>query len=212
MTDERLDKIKNAVVDMDIDGAESLTRDGLGNGLDPMDVLNKSLIPAMETVGDLYGQGELFLPEMMATVDAYNHCFPLIEPALSGGDFEPRGTVLLGTVEGDVHDIGKNILAALLQGNGYRVIDLGINVAAATFLEKAKELKPDVIGLSALLSTTMPEMKKVVELFTQNGERDKYRIIVGGAPVTKEFAESIKADGYGDEAQTGVELIRQMLT
>jgi 5-methyltetrahydrofolate--homocysteine methyltransferase len=211
MTDERLEKIKNAVVDMDIDGAESLTREGLDNGLSPMDVLNKSLIPAMETVGDLYGQGELFLPEMMAAVDAYNRCFPFIEPALSGGDFEPRGTVLLGTVAGDVHDIGKNILAALLQGNGYRVIDLGINVAAATFLEKAKELQPDVIGLSALLSTTMPEMKKVVELFEQSGERDKYRIIIGGAPVTREFAESIKADGYGDEAQTGVELIRQML-
>ena len=211
MTDERLDKIKNAIVDMDIDGAESLARQALDNGLAPMDVLNNALIPAMEIVGDLYGKGELFLPEMMAAVDAYNRCFPLIEPALSGGDFEPRGTVLLGTVEGDVHDIGKNIFAALLQGNGYRVIDLGINVSANTFFEKAKEHQPDVIGLSALLSTTMPEMKKVVELFTANGERDKYRIIIGGAPVTKEFADTIKADGYGDEAQTGVDLIRQML-
>ena len=209
MSNDRLEKLREAVVMMEVELAESVTDQALAAGDAPMALLKEALIPAMETVGEYFGEEKYFLPEMLCAVDAYNKCFAKIAPLLKEGDFEPKGKVMLGTVERDVHDIGKNILAALLQGNGYQVIDLGINVSAEMFLQKAEELSPDVIGLSALLSTTMPEMKKVIEVFQSNGKRDRFHIIVGGSPVTREFADEIGADGYGDEAQTGVELVRQ---
>ena len=209
MSDERIERLREAVVKMDQGLAEDLAREALASGAPALDLLGRALIPAMETVGSLFGDGTYFLPEMLCAVDAYNRCFALIEPELKEGDFEPRGRVLLGTVEKDIHDIGKNILAALLQGNGFEVMDLGTDVAPAVFLEKALEYRPHVIGLSALLTTTMMEMKNTVELFRRSGERDRFRIIVGGAPVTEAFAREIGADGYGDEAQIGVELVRR---
>ncbi len=209
MSDEYLEKIQDSVVKMDKAGAEALTREALDAGTEAMVILKQALIPAMEIVGDLFGRGDYFLPEMLGAVDAYNGCFPLLEPRLAAGDVQSRGTVLLGTVKGDIHDIGKNILAALLQGNGFKTIDLGTNITEASFLEAAQRHEPDVICLSALLSTTIPEMKTVVDTFAANGLRERYRIIIGGAPVTREYAESIGADGYGADAQAGVRLARE---
>ena len=209
MSTEYLEQLQEAVVKMNVDDAEDLTQKALEASADAMALLKQALIPAMETVGELFGDGSYFLPEMLCSVDAYNKCFVLLEPLLKQGDFKPRAKVMLGTVENDIHDIGKNIVAALLQGNGFEVIDLGTNVTPDTFVQKAKEYSPDVIGLSALLSTTMSEMKNIVDLFKESGIRDRFRIIVGGAPVTQQYADEIGADGYGDEAQTGVELVRQ---
>lgn len=209
MSEQYLEQLQEAVVKMNVDDAESLTVKALAEGVDAMALLKQALIPAMETVGALFGDGTYFLPEMLCAVDAYNKGFAHLEPLLKQGDFAPMGKVMLGTVENDIHDIGKNIFAALLQGNGFEVIDLGTNVSAATFADKAEALSPDVVGLSALLSTTMPEMKKVVDLFEARGLRDRCRIVVGGAPVTQQFADDIGADGYGDEAQTGVVLVRR---
>ena len=210
MNDALLANINASVVKMERAPAEDYTREALDAGVEAMVILKQGLIPAMAKVGDLFGQGEYFLPEMLGSVDAYNGCFELIKPLLSEGDIEARGKVLLGTVKNDIHDIGKNILAALLQGNGFEVIDLGTNVSAETFLQKAQAHAPDVIGLSALLSTTIPEMKTIIDLFEAHGERQRVRIIVGGAPVTREYAESIGADGYGADAQSGVVLVREM--
>lgn len=209
MNDTYLKQIEESVVKMDRQRAEAQTREALEAGVDALAVLKQGLIPAMETVGDLFGRGDYFLPEMLGSVDAYNGCFPLLKPHLAGGDMASRGKILLGTVRGDIHDIGKNILAALLQGNGFETVDLGTNVSETTFLEQAREHDPDVICLSALLSTTIPEMKTVIDLFKSSGARDRVRIIVGGAPVTREYAESIGADGYGADAQAGVRLARE---
>jgi 5-methyltetrahydrofolate--homocysteine methyltransferase len=209
MSTDYLEQLRDAVIKMNVDDAEAVTEKALADGFEAMALLKQALIPAMETVGELFGDGSYFLPEMLCSVDAYSKCFALIEPQLKQGEFEPRGKVMIGTVENDIHDIGKNIVAAVLQGNGYEVIDLGTNVTPETFVQKAKEHAPDVIGLSALLSTTMSEMKNVIDFFIESGIRDQFRIIVGGAPVTQQFADEIGADGYGDEAQTGVALVRQ---
>ncbi len=211
MSANHLEQLREAVVKMNVDEAEAIAKEAMSDGIAAMIMLKEAMIPAMEAVGELFGEGEYFLPEMLGAVDAYNKCFALLEPDLKQGEFEPKGTVMLGTVESDIHDIGKKILAALLQGNGFEVIDLGTNVPSETFVKKAEEHSPQVIGLSALLSTTMSEMKKVVELFEESGIRDRFRIIVGGAPVTQQFADSIGADGYGDEAQTGVELVSRFV-
>ncbi len=210
MTEHYLEQLQDAVVKMQVDEAEMITEKALSEGVDALLLLKQALIPAMETVGELFGDGTYFLPEMLCSVDAYNKCFVQAEPLLKQGDFSPRGKVMLGTVENDIHDIGKNIYAALLQGNGFEVVDLGTNVPAETFVKMVAEHSPDVVGLSALLSSTMPEMKKIVDLLKENGLRDRCRIVVGGAPVTQQFADTIGADGYGDDAQAGVELAKRL--
>jgi 5-methyltetrahydrofolate--homocysteine methyltransferase len=211
MEQEMLKSLEDAVVAMKIEDADQLSREITATGISAADILNKALIPALDRVGTLFGSGEYFLPEMLMCVHIYNGIFERIETELKQGNFKFRGRVMLGSVEGDTHDIGKNIVAALLQGNGFEVIDLGINVSAKTFLEKAKEVQPQIIGMSALLTTTMVEMKKVIDLFNTEGVREQYRLIVGGAPVSREFAEEIGADGYGREAQAGVELVKRLI-
>lgn len=211
MGQEMLKSLEDAVVAMKTEDADQISREITGAGISAADILNKALIPALDRVGTLFGSGAYFLPEMLMCVHIYNGIFERIETELKQGNFEFRGRVMLGSVEGDTHDIGKNIVAALLQGNGFEVIDLGINVSAKTFLEKAKEVQPQIIGMSALLTTTMVEMKKVIDLFNTEGVREQYHLIVGGAPVSREFAEEIGADGYGREAQAGVELVKRLI-
>jgi 5-methyltetrahydrofolate--homocysteine methyltransferase len=206
-----LSALKDAVINMKFDQAEDLTRQGLDAGLSALDVLNGALLPGLDEVGKLFREGEYFLPDVLMSVRAYNSSYAVIEPILREGDYTARGVVMLGTVEGDIHEIGKNILAALLQGNGFKVVDLGVQVTPATFLEKAKEVKPDVIGMSSLLTTTMPAMQETIELFKSNGLRDSFKFLVGGSPVNQKFADDIGADGYGQDAQSGVDLTKQLL-
>ena len=210
MSDEILKKLENALVEIQMDEAGDLMNQALEAGITGVDILNKALVPALDRVGVLFSDGDYFLPDVLMCVNIYNQAFKLIESDLKAGDYEPKGKVMLGTVKGDTHDIGKNILSALLQGNGFEVINLGMNVPAETFLAKAKETEPDIIGMSALLTTTMPEMKATIDLFIKEGLRDKYRFIIGGAPVTQDFARQIGADGYGEEAQAGVNLVKRL--
>lgn len=210
MSDELLKKLEDAIVEIQMDVAAEQMNLVMESKIPAAEILNNALVPALDRVGVLFKEGDYFLPDVLMCVNIYNQAFVQIEPELKANNYEPKGKVMLGTVKGDTHDIGKNILSALLQGNGFEVINLGMNVAAETFLEKAKEMQPDIIGMSALLTTTMPEMKATIELFAKEGLRDNYRFIVGGAPVTQDFADQIGADGYGEEAQAGVELVKRL--
>lgn len=211
MGEEYLKKLEDAIVEIQSDVAEEVMKQSMESKVSGIDILNKALVPALDRVGVLFREGDYFLPDVLMCVNIYNQAFALIEPELKQGDYKAKGKVMLGTVKGDTHDIGKNILSALLQGNGFEVINLGMNVSAETFLEKAKENNPDIIGMSALLTTTMPEMKNTIELFSKEGIREDYRFIIGGAPVTQDFANQIGADGYGEEAQAGVELVKNLI-
>jgi 5-methyltetrahydrofolate--homocysteine methyltransferase len=145
------------------------------------------------------------------SVKAYNSSYAVIDPELKKGNYKARAVVMIGTVQGDIHEIGKNILLALLQGNGFKVVDLGVDVPADTFVRKAKEENPDIIGMSALITTSMPAMKEVIDAFSKEGIRNKFKFIVGGAPLSQRFAEEIGADGYGEDAQSGVELVKRLV-
>ena len=211
MNPEIFKQIEEAIVTMDAETARRLAAALLDTGTSGGELLDRALIPALDRVGALFGSGEYFLPEMLMCVHIYTGIFARIEPELKGAAARLRGRIMLGTVAGDNHDIGKNIVAALLQGSGFEVVDIGFNVPAAAFLAKARQFRPQVIGLSALLTTTMPEMKAVIDLFKTEGDRDDYRFIVGGAPVTQAFADEIGADGYGEDAQAGVQLVRRLV-
>jgi 5-methyltetrahydrofolate--homocysteine methyltransferase len=211
MTEGILEDLRAAVVDMKHDEAAEITRRGIESGLSAVDILNSALIPALDRVGVLFQEGDYFLPDVLMSVKAYNSSYHILEPLLKEGEYVSKGLVMLGTVEGDIHEIGKKILLALLKGNGFEVVDLGVNVAADTFLEKAKEINPDIIGMSALLTTTMPAMKDVIDLFFEEGIRNRFKFIIGGAPLNQKFADDIGADGYGEDAQAGVELIKKLM-
>jgi 5-methyltetrahydrofolate--homocysteine methyltransferase len=211
MTKDILEDLKVAVVDMKHDEAAAITRRGIESGLTAVDILNRALIPALDRVGVLFQEGDYFLPDVLMSVKAYNSSYQILEPLLKEGEYVSKGLIMLGTVEGDIHEIGKNILLALLQGNGFDVVDLGVNVATDTFLEKAKEINPDIIGMSALLTTTMPAMKDVIDLFSEEGVRNQFKFIIGGAPLNQKFADDIGADGYGEDAQAGVELVKKLM-
>ncbi len=211
MSDEILLKLEEAIVEMQTDETESLAREALGAGIPALDILNRGLLTALERVGVLFRDGDYFLPDVLMSVKAYNCAYALLDGELKKGSYKSRGTVMLGTVHGDIHEIGKKILLALLQGNGYTVVDIGVDVKSEVFLEKAKEVNPDVIGMSALLTTCMPAMKEVIDLLVKDGIRNRFKIIVGGAPLSRQFAEEIGADGYGEDAQSGVELVKRLL-
>jgi 5-methyltetrahydrofolate--homocysteine methyltransferase len=211
MSLELLSKLKEAVIAMEPGPARELTEQALQAGLSPLEILRQGLIAGLEVVGEKFKNDEIFLPEVMISAKAFQEGFHLLEPRLKAGDYKPRGKILIGTVKGDVHDIGKNIVAVLLQGNGFEVVDAGADVPVARFLQLSREFKPDVIGLSALLTTTMPAMKQVVEELKKAGLRDRVKVMIGGAPVTQEYAEQIGADGYGEDAQAGVILVKQWL-
>lgn len=211
MSVELLNELRAAIVGMRFDDTEDLARRALEAGAKPVDILNGACLPALDEVGVLFREGDYFLPDVLMSVKAYDNAYRLILPGLKEGAYESRGKVMLGTVEGDIHEIGKNILHALLQGNGFEVVDLGVNVSPAAFLEKAREHRPDVIGMSALLTTTMPVMKETIDLFAKEGMRGSFRFIVGGAPLSQRFSDEIGADGYGEDAQSGVELVRRLV-
>ncbi len=211
MSQEIVEELRQSVIDMKFEDTEELTKKGLSSGISAVDIINKALLPALDRVGILFREGEYFLPDVLMSVKAYSNSFKILEPLLKEGDYKSRGRIMLGTVFGDIHDIGKNILAALLMGNGFEVIDVGVDVKPEVFLSKAKEEKPDIIGLSALLTTTMPGMKDTIDVFTEAGVRGQFKFIIGGAPLSQTFADEIGADGYGEDAQSGVELVRRLL-
>lgn len=209
-----LNEFKNAILSYDHQGAEACAQTALEAGVDPADIAH-TLTDALKEVGDAFGREEIYLPELILASRAGQSAMSILEELLKDrpDSSDHAGKVVLGTVKGDVHDIGKNIVATLFFANGFEVIDLGVDIAAEQFVEAVKEHNPDILGLSALLTTTMAEQKVVLEHLESAGLRDQVNVIVGGAPVTSAYAEEIGADGYGGNAfeavGTSVRLIKQ---
>ena len=207
--DRTLDAIFEAVLDQDDRQVPELVRGALADGLNVHDILNEGLIAAMDEIGDDFAAGKIFVPEMLMAARAMKAGLVEVRPVLTATGVEPKGLVMLATVQGDVHDIGKNLVGMMLEGAGYEVIDLGVNKTPDEILAEANRLNPDVVGLSALLTTSMPSMQKTVALFKKVNSR--FPVIVGGAPVTQEFADVIGADGYGENAPHAVENVHRLV-
>lgn len=188
---------------------ERLVDFALVSGIPAGQVLDQGLIPGMDRLGVLFKNGEVFIPEVLVAARAMNAGLARLEPLLVKEGVQPKGTIVIGTVKGDLHDIGKNLVAMMLRGAGYRIVDLGIDVSAEKFVATAEAMKPDIIGMSALLTTTMVQMREVVERLRSSGLN--IPVIVGGAPVTREFADDIGAEGYAPDAASAVGEVERLL-
>jgi len=188
-----------------------LTEQGLAEGMDPETLLYDALIPSLEEVGARFERGDFFVPEMLIAARAMQGALDILRPLLAETGAKPIGTFVMGTVKGDVHDIGKNLVNIMLEGAGFTVFDLGVNVAPEKFVEQIQEHEPDIVGFSAFLTTTMPMFKANINALEKAGLREKVIVMVGGAPVTKEYADAVGADGYAADASTAVRLAKELI-
>lgn len=205
-----VEKIYEAVLDYDDDEVVELVTAELAKGTEPQVMLDDGLVAALDTVGEQFSEGTLFVPEMLMAADAVKAGLDLLRPILAESGIKPIGTVVIGTVKGDLHDIGKNLVSMVLEGAGFRVVDLGTDVEPDKFVDAAQENGADIVALSALLTTSMAAMERAVGVVCKANENSNLnvRIMVGGPPVTDDFAEKIGADGYGVDAPTAVDLAR----
>jgi len=213
MSQQPFQEMRQSIVDGAPETAARLAREALEIGILPLDAINNGYVPGMHSVGEQFAQHNMFLPDMMASAEAMRAALEVIEPELKRlGTTRPvAGTVVLGTTRGDIHEIGKALVGTLLSANGFRVFDLGVDVAGETFAAKARELHADIVGVSALLTTTMRNQKTVIEALERVGLRSQVKVIVGGAPVTRAWAAEIGADGYAKDAVSSVELARSLM-
>ena len=188
-----------------------LTEQGLAEGMDPETLLYDALIPSLEEVGARFERGDFFVPEMLIAARAMQGALDILRPLLAETGAKPIGTFVMGTVKGDVHDIGKNLVNIMLEGAGFTVFDLGVNVAPEKFVEQIQEHEPDIVGFSAFLTTTMPMFKANINALEKSGLRDKVIVMVGGAPVTQEYADVVGADGYAADASAAVVRAKELL-
>lgn len=188
-----------------------LTNEGVELGMDPMVLLFDALIPALEEVGRLFEIGEYFVPEMLIAAKAMSGAMDILQPLIAASGAEPLGTFLMGTVKGDIHDIGKNLCNVMLEGAGFKVIDIGVNIDPEKFIEGIKEHKPDAVGMSAFLTTTMPMFMTNIEAIEKAGLHDQVKILVGGAPVTQEYCNVVGADGFAPDANSCVRITKELL-
>lgn len=191
---------------------KALVQQALEEGVNPKDILNEGLLSGMTVIGGRFKRNEVFVPEVLVAARALNAGLSILEPKLIEVGNEPIGKAIVGTVQGDLHDIGKNLVVMMLKGAGFDVVDIGIDVAPETFLQKAEEENGDIICMSALLTTTMGKMKENIDLLKEKNVRDKYIVMVGGAPVNEEFAEEIGADYYTPDAATAAEVAKRAVT
>lgn len=208
MTD--LQKLYDAILDGDAKSAVAVTQEALAEGVNPLDLVSKYMVPAMDEVGKRFECEEYFVPELLISARAMKGALELIRPLLAAQGAQPLGRVAIGTVKGDLHDIGKNLVASMLEGGGFEVMDLGADVAPDKFVAAVKDRGANLICLSALLTVTMPAMKTTIDALATAGVRDKVKVLVGGAPVTPQYATEIGADGYGENAIAAVTLARQL--
>jgi corrinoid protein of di/trimethylamine methyltransferase len=213
MPDQAFAAMCRSIVDGAPERAAALAEEALRNGISALDAINQGFVPGMHLVGEQFAQRTLFLPDMMASAEAMRAAMNVLEPELKKtGQLRPHaGTVVLGTTRGDIHEIGKTLVGTLLAANGFQVYDLGVDVAGEQFAAKARELGADVVGVSALLTTTMKNQKTVIAALEREGLRNSVKVIVGGAPVTRRWAEEIGADGYAADAVSAVALVRSLL-
>ena len=208
---ETLASIRTAVMEGNAGEVESQVQAALAEGIGPKTILDDALIDGMTEVGQLFENGEYFVPEMLVSARAMKVGLGILRPLLIEQSVEPVGRVVIGTVRGDMHDIGKNLVGMMMEGAGFEVADLGVNVSADQFVEAAAGGKADIIALSALLTTTMPNMSEVITKLQEMGERDNVKVLVGGAPVTQSFAERIGADGFAADASQAASLARSLV-
>lgn len=211
--EELFDAMAQSILDGDAPAAAELATRAITDGVDPLEAINEGYLPGVQEVGDAYGDGRAFLPELVIAGRAMKAAVGVLEPELAarGTAREQHGTVVLATVQGDIHDIGKTLVGTLLSAHGFRVVDLGVDVSPAAIVEKVVEVGADIVGLSAMLTTTMLAQDKVIRALEEAGLRTGLKVMVGGAPATPEWAERIGADAYGDDAVAAVATARSLL-
>ncbi|MBE3112301.1 MAG: corrinoid protein [Acidobacteria bacterium] len=210
--DELLRSMNEAIVAGNKAAAAALGAEAVRSGTDLLEVIEKGYVPGLQKVGELWEQGEYFLPELISSAEAMKAAMAVLKPELDRKNIEAQrgGKVVIGTVEGDIHDIGKNLVASMLQAGGFEVYDLGADVKLERFIERAEAVGAGIICLSALLTTTMTNQKRLIGLLREKGLRDKYKVLVGGAPASHKWADEIGADGYAENAVAAVKLVRTM--
>jgi 5-methyltetrahydrofolate--homocysteine methyltransferase len=206
-----LSKLYEVILNGDGKNAIAITQKAIEEGADPLVIVNEHMIPAMDEAGRRFECEEYFVPELLLAARAMKGALALIRPLLAAQGSEPIGRVIIGTVKGDLHDIGKNLIASMLEGGGFEVIDLGTDVSPEKFVQAVQDRNPNLVCLSALLTVTMPSMKTTIEALKSAGVRDKVRVVVGGAPVTEQWAKEIGADAYGANAAVAVPLARKLV-
>jgi 5-methyltetrahydrofolate--homocysteine methyltransferase len=209
--DNWFQEIRDAVVNRKKDQIEELVKGAIESGVDVDQIINDGLIVAMEVIGQKYTSGQIYIPEMLASAITMKKGLEAIKPFLKAQAVKSKGIILMGTVQGDIHDIGKNIVIMMLEGGGFQVVDLGVDVKKDKIVQQIEEIKPDLLGLSALLTTTMPGMKAVIDELEEKGLRKKIKVMIGGAPVDPLFAKKIGADGYGANAVEAVRLAKELI-
>jgi len=206
-----LKTLAEAVIKGDINTALAETQKALDSGAGPQDILDNGLIAAMDDVGDRFSKGLIFVPQMLRSARTMQECVKMLTPLFQGSGVTSKGKVVIGTVKGDLHDIGKNLVSMMMEGAGFQITDMGIDVSPENFVKKVEEEKPDILAMSALLSTTMPAMAQTIEALEKAGLRDKVKVMIGGAPVTDNYAQEINADGYAPDAGSSVTKAKKLL-
>jgi 5-methyltetrahydrofolate--homocysteine methyltransferase len=206
-----LKALSEAVIKGDINSATAETRKALDSGNSAQDILDKGLIAAMDEVGAKFSKGLLFVPQMLRSAKTMQECMKVLEPFFQEGDVTSKGKVIIGTVKGDLHDIGKNLVSMMMEGAGFSMVDLGVDVSPERFVQKVQEIEPDIVAMSALLSTTMPSMRMTMDALKQTGIRAKVKVMIGGAPVTDKYAQEIGADCYAPDAGSAVTKAKEIL-
>ena len=211
MSEKTLAEAAKAIINGDAEKASDLAKQGLDEGIEPLELLDQGFVPGINEVGDLFSKGKLFIPMLIRSATAMEKATEIINAAIPHGEVVAQGKVVLGTVQGDVHDIGKTIVVALFKANGFDVLDLGRDVPNDKIIEEAEKFGADIIGTSTLLTTTMVLQKELEEELKSAGLRDKYKTIIGGAPVTQRWADRIGADAYAHDASDGVKKMKELL-
>ncbi len=211
MSDLDLDQLYFAIVDGNAKVAAAVTKEAVAANIDPQTLLTEYMIPAMDEVGARFEANECFVPELLIAARAMKAAMEIIRPLLLGQAVEPAGRVVVATVQGDLHDIGKNLVATMLEGGGFQIVDIGTDVSPDKLADAVQTHKPQIVALSALLTTTLPSMKRMIDRLVQDGLRAGVKVMIGGAPVTQDFADEIGADGYSDNAAGAVTLARQLV-
>ncbi|HZK83267.1 MAG TPA: corrinoid protein [Desulfosporosinus sp.] len=204
-------ELAQSVIEGQRDQVKNLVTSLIAAGNNPLEIVNEGLIEGMNVVGVRFKAGEMYVPEVLMAAKSMSGGLEIVRPLISEADQKSKGKILLGTVKGDLHDIGKNLVGMLIESGGLEVINMGVDVSAEDFIDAIIEHEPDILALSALLTTTMPAMQDIIELLEEEDLRDKVKVIIGGAPVSREYADSIGADGYAPDAGSAVELCKQLL-
>jgi len=214
MSEELFKKMAQAVIDGADEDAAAAAQQALDEGIPPLDAINKGFVAGMDVVGELYASGEYFLPDLILGGEAMKAALAVLEPVLKAAGQERKvlGKVVLGTVKGDIHEIGKSLVGTMLSANGFEVFDLGIDIESSVFVDKAREYDADIVALSALLTTTMLHQRDVIEHLSEAGLRERVKVMVGGSPVTPEWAEQIGADGFAEDAATAVGVAKELMS